>query len=271
MPMIMYFSATGNSRFVAKTLAKLLDDEAVDLMKRMHNGDTSPLASDKPFVLCAPVYVDGLPLPIYRHLKDTPLQGSRKAYAVVTMGSYAGVAGRQARELFSSKQMEFEGCAEVVMPRNYLVGFAPDEKLEAIEEKIKAAPEAVSQIADVISREAPYEGRHISEVEYRLVLPFIYLWEKVAYPTKKFVANGTCISCGMCERVCPVSAIRMEDGAPVWVKRHCMHCMACIQNCPVRAIEYGKALQRKQRYRFSKYQHVLERGATDGGDTLTPT
>lgn len=29
MPMIMYFSATGNSRFVAKTLAKLLDDEAV--------------------------------------------------------------------------------------------------------------------------------------------------------------------------------------------------------------------------------------------------
>lgn len=271
MPMIMYFSATGNSRFVAKTLAKLLDDEAVDLMKRMHNGDTSPLASDKPFVLCAPVYVDGLPLPICRHLKDTTLQGSRKAYAVVTMGSYAGVAGRQARELFASKQMEFGGCAEVVMPRNYLVGFAPDEKPEAIEGKIKAAPEAVAQIADVISCELPYEERHVSEVEYRLVLPFIYLWEKLAYPTKKFVANDACISCGMCERICSLSVIRMEDGVPVWDKRHCMHCMACIQNCPVRAIDYGKAMQRKQRYRFSKYRHVLEGGSADGADTLTPT
>lgn len=261
--MIMFFSATGNSRFVAKSLAKLLDDETVDLMKRMHNRDTSPLSSDKPFVLCMPVYVDGMPLPIYRHLKDTLLQGNRKAYAVVTMGSYAGIAGRQARDLFSSKQMEFEGCAEIVMPRNYLVGFAPDEKPESIEEKIKAAPGAIAQIADVIAREAPYEERHVSTIEYRLVLPFVYLWEKVAYPTKKFMANDACISCGMCERACPLSVIRMEDGRPVWDKRHCTHCMACIQNCPVRAIEYGKALQRKQRYRFDKYRHFVKDVSTD--------
>ncbi len=71
--MIMFFSATGNSRYVARSLAKLLDDEAVDLMRRMHDGDTSPLSSAKPFVLCMPVYVDGMPLPIYRHLKETPL------------------------------------------------------------------------------------------------------------------------------------------------------------------------------------------------------
>ena len=258
MPMIMFFSATGNSRFVAQSLAKLLDDQAVDLMKRMHNGDTSALTSEKPFVLCMPVYVDGMPLSIYRHLKETPLQGSRKAYAVVTMGSYAGVAGRQAQELFASKQMEFKGCAEVVMPRNYLVGFAPEEKLESIEGKIQAAPEKIAQVADVIAREAPYEDRHVSEIEYRLVLPFIYLWDKLAYPTKMFVANSACIGCGLCERTCPVCAIRMEDGVPVWVKRHCTHCMACIQNCPVRGIDYGKAMQRKRRYRFAKYRHLVE-------------
>lgn len=261
--MIMFFSATGNSRFVAESLAKLLDDETVDLMKRMHNGDTSTLSSDKPFVLCMPVYVDGMPLPIYRHLKDTSLQGSRKSYAVVTMGSYAGIAGRQAQALFSSKQMEFEGCAEVVMPRNYLVGLAPDEKLESIEGKIKAAPEKIACIAGVIANEEPYEGRHITGFEYRLVLPFVHVWDRVAYPTKKFVANDACVSCGMCERVCPVSAIRMEDGVPVWVKRHCMHCMACIQNCPARAIEYGKSMQRKQRYRFNKYRHFIKDEATE--------
>ena len=111
--------------------------------------------------------MDGLPLPICRHLKDTPLQGSRKAYAVVTMGSYAGVAGRQARELFASKQMEFGGCAEVVMPRNYLVGFAPDEKPEAIEGKIKAAPEAALDLIEhgVDQAMQDFNGRDFSQPE----------------------------------------------------------------------------------------------------------
>ena len=256
--MIMFFSATGNSRFVARSLAKLLDDEAVDLMRRMHDGDTSPLSSAKPFVLCMPVYVDGMPLPIYRHLKETPLQGSRMAYAVVTMGSYAGIAGRQARELFTSKQMEFGGCAEIAMPRNYLVGLAPEEKLESIEAKLKAAPEGIARVADAIAHQAQYEERHVSNLEYRLVLPFVYAWDGLAFPTKKFVANDACISCGKCERTCPVSAIRMVGGMPTWTKRHCMHCMACIQNCPTRAIDYGNALQRKRRYRFEKYRHLVE-------------
>lgn len=261
--MIMYFSATGNSRYVATSLAKLLDDEAVDLMKLMHDGDTSPLSSEKPFVLCMPVYVDGMPMPLYRHLRDTPLPGNRTAYAVVTMGSYAGIAGRQAQELFASKQMEFKGCAEVMMPRNYLAGLFPDEKPESIEDKLRAAPERIARIADAIAREATCEGHHVPEIEYRLVLPFVHIWDRLAFPTRKFVANDACVSCGMCERVCPVSAIRMEDGAPVWGKRHCMHCMACIQNCPVRGIDYGKSLQKKKRYRFGKYRHLVEAEATD--------
>jgi len=49
--MILYFSATGNSRYVATTLAKKLDDECVDLAKRMHAGDTSPIFSSSTAIL----------------------------------------------------------------------------------------------------------------------------------------------------------------------------------------------------------------------------
>lgn len=256
--MIMYFSATGNTRYVAESLAKALGDECVDLMRRMHDGDTSPLSSEKPFVLCVPVYVDGMPLAVYSHIEKTPLLGSKKAYVVVTMGSHAGIAGRQAQKVFLAKHMEYGGCAEVTMPRNYLVGLFPDEKPESIERKLGAAPEAVARIASAIASGVPCEGRRASSLEYGLVLPFVRLWNRLGFPTRKFVANEACVSCGMCERVCPVRAIRMEGGAPVWVKRHCTHCMACIQNCPVRAIDYGKALQRKRRYRFGKYRHLVE-------------
>ena len=55
--MIIYFSATGNTEYVAKELAKRLDDECVNLLDRVKNDDYSELSSEKPFVICAPVYV----------------------------------------------------------------------------------------------------------------------------------------------------------------------------------------------------------------------
>ena len=256
--MILYFSATGNSRFVATSLAKALEDETVDLAKRMHQNDTSPLESRKPFVLCAPVHVDGIPMAVWRHLKDTILHGSL-AYTVVTMGSFAGVAGRQAEELFTSKQMEFKGWIGIAMPKNYIAGPFPEEDLSKLQEKILAAPAKIVQVAETIKRGEPLEGHHIPTVEYRLVLSFMQVWNKIGHPTRKFKANDRCISCGMCERICPVSTIRMTDGKPVWIDRQCMHCMACIQNCPKSAIEYGTALQRKRRYRFALYKDLLKR------------
>lgn len=255
--MILYFSATGNTRFVAATLAKELDDECVDLAKRMHAGDTSPLSSSKPFVLCFPVYVDCMPMPVYRHVRSTLLQGSREAYAVVTMGSYEGIAGRQAQELFESKGMAFRGWDSVVMPRNYIVGLFPDEKADSIKNKLAEAPDKVARIASTISRGELAGGHRVPTYEYLLVLPFVRVWDRIGFPTKKFAVNEKCVSCGMCERLCPVSAIRMEQGLPVWEKRHCMHCMACIQNCPKAAIEYGKALQKKRRYRFALYGDLV--------------
>ena len=93
--------------------------------------------------------VDGIPLPICRHVASTPLVGNRNAYAVVTMGSFAGIAGRQANKLFASKDMTFKGWAEIAMPKNYIAGPFPEEQPESIEEKIRATPERVAQMADV--------------------------------------------------------------------------------------------------------------------------
>lgn len=61
--MILYFSATGNTEYVAKELAKLLEDESFNLLNRIRDKDYSPIHSDKTFVICAPVYVVHSKLP----------------------------------------------------------------------------------------------------------------------------------------------------------------------------------------------------------------
>ena len=68
--MILYFSATGNTKLMAQTLAERLNDEAVDLLSRIKNNDHSEIRSDRPFVICSPVYVSELPLFFLDHLKN---------------------------------------------------------------------------------------------------------------------------------------------------------------------------------------------------------
>lgn len=59
--MILYYSATGNTEYIAKELARRLDDECIDLLDRIKKYDYSTLHSDKPFIICAPVYVCEMP------------------------------------------------------------------------------------------------------------------------------------------------------------------------------------------------------------------
>ena len=49
--MILYFSATGNSGYVAKRIADGLGDERLDLFDRIRDEDFSPITSKTPLVL----------------------------------------------------------------------------------------------------------------------------------------------------------------------------------------------------------------------------
>ncbi|MEO3216075.1 MULTISPECIES: flavodoxin domain-containing protein [Romboutsia] len=55
--MILYFSGTGNSRYVARKIAQELNDELISLNQLIKEGKTDELIStDKPFVFVCPTY-----------------------------------------------------------------------------------------------------------------------------------------------------------------------------------------------------------------------
>ena len=64
---------------------------------------------------------------------------------------------------------------------------------------------------------------------------------------KNFHIDGTCTSCGICERICPVKNITLEAGRPVW-HGSCEQCLACIQWCPEECIQYGRKTKNYERY-----------------------
>ena len=91
--MVLYFSATGNTRFIAEELARRLNDDCVDLLPRFKSGDHTPLHSDRPFIICAPVYVCEMPRFMSQYLKQQEFTGSRDVYFIFTSGGYCGCSG----------------------------------------------------------------------------------------------------------------------------------------------------------------------------------
>ena len=75
------------------------------------------------------------------------------------------------------------------------------------------------------------------------------LFNRFARSDKAFSVNGNCIHCGLCEKICPVGNIKLDEveRLPKW-QGHCAMCTACLHRCPVAAIQYGKVTQGKGRY-----------------------
>ena len=59
--MILYYTGTGNSAYAARRIAAAIGDEAVDLFSRLRDEDTSPIESQKPWVIVTPTYAWRVP------------------------------------------------------------------------------------------------------------------------------------------------------------------------------------------------------------------
>lgn len=244
--MILYFSGTGNSAYIAKKIGSVVGDETLDLFETLKNHEYSPLASDRPWVVVVPTYAWRIPRIVSDWMTKTKLTGSREIYFVMTCGDSIGNSGSYLKKFCDTLAMDYMGCAQIVMPENYIAMFKTPGT-EAAKNIIRKAQPSIDDVCLALKEKKPLADRKVSLVE-RLCSGFV---NKAFYPlfvhADKFFAKDNCISCGKCVTLCPMSNIRMEDGRPAWGK-DCTHCMACICHCPAEAIEYGRHSRGLPRY-----------------------
>ena len=244
--MILYFTGTGNSRYVANRLGAALSDEVVPIHPYIRSKTPGAFTSQKPYVFVMPTYAWRMPRIVSAFLEGASLSGSRDAYFVLTCGDGAGNAAAGAKRLCRQKGLTFRGLLPVVMPENYIAMFPVPEAEEA-QRIIAAAEPAIDAAADEIRRGGTLPARRAGLLDRLLsgvVNPVFYA---AIVHDRGFCATGACTGCGRCAALCPLENIRLRDGRPVW-NGNCTHCMACICACPAGAIEYGKASRGKPRY-----------------------
>ena len=243
--MILYFSGTGNSKYVAKRIADALGDEIVNLNDRIKASDTSLVETDERLIIVTPTYAWRIPRVVRDWLLKTELRGAKQAWFVMTCGGEIGNADKYNREFCAEKAISCMGTAQIVMPENYIAMFSAPQADKARQIVAQAEPSIDRAIA-AIQRNQPFAPTRNKLYDRFMSGPVNPIFYKFFVKANAFNA---CIGCGQCAKRCPMNNVALKDGKPSWGK-NCTHCMACICYCPVSAIEYGKKSVGQPRYHF---------------------
>ena len=95
----MYFSGTGNSKYVAKRIADALGDALVNLNDRIKVSDTSLVETGERVIIVTPTYAWRIPRVVRDWLLKTELHGAKNVWFIMTCGSEIGNADKYNREL----------------------------------------------------------------------------------------------------------------------------------------------------------------------------
>ncbi len=252
--MILYFSGTGNTRYVAQSLALELGSESKMIL------DVPPSELGKEnlkdgLIFVCPVYSWGIPPLILQYIKQIPehtineiRKGDKPVWLVLTCGDETGMAPEMFLKAFNDRGITPRGIWSIQMPNNYVLlpGFNIDTP-EVEQEKLTVAPTRIREIANAISKKE--EGINVvrgsrPKLKTTVVYPLFKKWGMIP---KKWGWTKECIMCGKCAKVCPERNIEMRGNHPRW-HNNCVSCLACYHICPVHAVKYGSMTNSKGQY-----------------------
>lgn len=147
--MILYFSGTGNSRYVAKKIAEISGDEVISINQRLKAQDYATISSDKPLVFVGPIYAGRLPRVMDEYIKKVNFMGTKCAYFIGTCAQTPWMTVQYVEKLCKEKSFALLGFNSVVMPQGYIAGGGIQPK--DINDKIlKEAEPKIVKIAETI-------------------------------------------------------------------------------------------------------------------------
>lgn len=235
--MIFYFSATGNSRHIAQRIAKATGVEAVSISDCLKNKRFSFSAQEDEIIgFVTPTYSLGLPITVIDFIDKLNLKiNDNYIFTVATFGSFSGGASRMLKERLTSKGVSVAAQYSVIMPDTWTPVYDLSDTVKNEKLNLKA-DKRLEKIISQIQRKSKgnYDFRRLP------LYNMFYKDYEAMRRTSSLSVNANCSGCGVCAEQCPVEAIEIQNGNPVWVKERCAMCLGCLHHCPEFAIQRGE-------------------------------
>lgn len=242
---LFYYTGTGNSLWVARTVAKELGDAELVSIPEFKGERT--VINNKTVGIVFPVYIWGVPAPIVRFVSSFEGYKPEYVFAIAVNGSQVANTLVQLKKELRRHSLSLSSGFEICMPSNYIPwgGPGPAEKQSA---RFTDAKKKILKIAPLIKekKELPVERGPLWQ---RALFSLFYAmsFSHVPKMDRSFWVDEKCNNCEICKTVCPADNITIDGGKPLWNHR-CEQCFACLQWCPRKAIQYGKKTPGYERY-----------------------
>lgn len=242
---LYYFTGSGNSLWVARTLAEKMENTSLVPMAKVD--DVVKLSAGERMGLVFPIHMWGCPPLVNRFVSRINAADDGRIFAVAVCAGALAASLKALRRRVTKKGLVLTAGFSVAMPSIYLpFGDIPEE--EKLKDIFSKAEVKIGQIAEALENgeNMPVEkGPHWQNIVFSMLNALII--GQVPKLDRSFSADEKCTACGVCVKVCPVNNIELKEGKPVWLN-HCEQCFACLHWCPEEAIQFGKSTVGKKRY-----------------------
>lgn len=233
----IYFSGTGNSKFAAELFCKKYDKSAA-VYYIEEKGSLTAVKKAELIVFAYPVQYSTVPKMLRDYITEhKKLWRNKKVFIIATMGLFSGDGSGILGRLLQSCGAEVVGGLHLKMPDSIADEKALKRPLEKNKELVKQAGQKIK-----VSVKRLKAGKPTQEgigPFYRLAGFFgqrAYFGHKTReYSSKLRVDADKCIGCGICEKLCPMNNISINDHKAVSGDR-CTMCYRCINKCPKQAL-----------------------------------
>jgi ferredoxin len=252
---IYYFSATGNSLFIAKSLSEKLGAKLTPMAPLLKN---ETVKCDAEVVgLVFPIYDFKLPPFVESFAEKLSGLDSKFVFAVATYGVLAQKSLKSLDKILQSHGGKLSAGAVIHMPNNGIIVDPMTKKRQRKIQKTWAAKQerlfrsiSKRQKGKIettnVFRHLILNGLFLAALP-KLVSLMLYVRKHGGWESLEFVSDEHCVGCGTCAEICPLDAITLVEKKPTW-KDTCIHCFACINWCPHQAIQAGGFTVGKKRY-----------------------
>jgi len=250
--MVLYFSGTGNSLYIARKIAEALGERLISIAELVEKGNHSievlpgeTIGFVYPVIACAPPDV------VTDFIKHTTFVGSEGhyIYSVYNCAGTPEYTSRIMKETCIKAHLDLQGFYGILMPGNYITQkkHLPKEKVEEYllncDQRIE---EVVQGIKDKLS--------NYKKEKHSFLLSYGLHKLAVLEKTEPFVFGDGCVRCGKCVAICSMRAITMNKGEkPVRDMNKCAFCLGCVNVCPTRALNVGNKTQGNPQYMNPHY------------------
>ena len=226
---ILYFSPTSGTKKIVKAIAESIDSnyEEFDITWPQNRTNSITFSSNDLVIIGMPTYAGRFPRLLHNYI-DTITANNTLGVFITTYGNrdYEDALLEQ-YDIFTSKGFIGLGAATFITEHSSTSKLATGRPHA---EDLKTASDFGCEIIKRLK-----EINSLSDLN-SLTLPGSIPYVEKNIPPMPFApeTNEKCVTCGICAKHCPTSAIDFSDCRTIDISK-CIKCNSCVKRCPLTA------------------------------------